>query len=224
MILRLIICLASSLLLGGCASSFVNEVEPFKPIEYDLRPAVQPVTGAIYQAGQGGGLFEDEKASQVGDIIVVALVEQTDASKRSATSIAKSSNNNVANPTLAGRTDFMGSGRTLDFDLSSAHEFSGSGDSAQSNSLEGTIAVTVTGVLPSGNLLIEGEKWIRINRGKEYIRLRGLIRPRDVSGDNVILSNRIANAEIYYGGKGEIAQANAAGWLSRFFMSQIWPF
>ncbi|MCB1692377.1 MAG: flagellar basal body L-ring protein FlgH, partial [Pseudomonadales bacterium] len=61
-------------------------------------------------------------------------------------------------------------------------------------------------------------------RGKEFIRLRGVVGPTDVSIQNVVSSNLIANAEIIYSGTGETAQANTAGWLARFFMGAIWPF
>ena len=108
--------------------------------------------------------------------------------------------------------------------LSSERDFSGSGDSAQSNSLDGEIAVMVTDILPNGTLVVRGEKLIGLNQGSEYIRLSGLVRPQDVSSDNIVFSRKLANARIYYGGGGVIAEANTKGWLSRLFDSPMFPF
>ncbi|HKK03898.1 MAG TPA: flagellar basal body L-ring protein FlgH, partial [Gammaproteobacteria bacterium] len=102
--------------------------------------------------------------------------------------------------------------------------FDGEGDAAQSNQLEGSITVTVSEVLPNGNLVIQGEKWVKINQGQEYIRLRGIVRPVDIGPDNTVLSTQVADAQLAYGGTGVVAQSNSPGWLTRFFNSPLWPF
>ena len=70
---------------------------------------------------------------------------------------------------------------------------------------------------------VEGEKWIRINRGEEFLQLRGIVRPVDISTGNSVLSTQIADAELGYGGTGQVASASRQGWLSRFFGSVLWP-
>jgi flagellar L-ring protein precursor FlgH len=102
-------------------------------------------------------------------------------------------------------------------------EFSGKGDSSQSNSLTGEIAVTVVNVLPSGSLVVRGEKIIGLNQGSEFIRISGLVRPQDISTDNTVVSTKLANSRIFYGGGGSIAESNTQGWLSRFFNSPVFP-
>jgi len=84
--------------------------------------------------------------------------------------------------------------------------------------------VTVVEVLANGNLVVQGEKWININQGEEYIRLRGIVRPSDISPDNTIASVRVANAQIQYSGDGSLADANEQGWLAKFFNSPWMPF
>jgi flagellar L-ring protein precursor FlgH len=79
-------------------------------------------------------------------------------------------------------------------------------------------------VLPNGNLYLKGQKKIWINQGMENVLLSGVIRPIDLAPDNSISSSRVANARITYDGKGAIADANAAGWISRFFNSPWTPF
>jgi flagellar L-ring protein precursor FlgH len=90
--------------------------------------------------------------------------------------------------------------------------------------LKGSITVTVAKIMPGGNLYVQGEKWIKINQGDEYIRVRGIIRPTDITRSNTVLSTQLADARISYGGTGTLAQSNSAGWLSRFFLSPLWPF
>jgi flagellar L-ring protein precursor FlgH len=102
-------------------------------------------------------------------------------------------------------------------------DFEGSGSADQSNELKGEITVTIAQVLANGNLVVRGEKWIGINQGREFIQLEGIVRPEDVRPDNTVLSQRVANAYIHYGGEGMLADANRAGLLTRFFQSPLWP-
>jgi flagellar L-ring protein precursor FlgH len=83
--------------------------------------------------------------------------------------------------------------------------------------------VHVLKVLPNGNLMIRGEKWLTLNNGDEYIRLTGVIRPKDINSNNTILSTKVANARIQYAGTGSFADANEQGWLTKFFNSSWWP-
>jgi len=205
--------------LGACAV-IPEQSEPgyeaVAPIA--MIPPVQN-TGGLYQAGYDLVLFEDQRASRVGDIIQVLLVEQMDAAKTSKTEIDKDSKTTVPAPTLFGHLlDDLGIG------VDSSSEFEGEGKSNQSNRLSGSIAVTVSQVLPNGNLMVQGEKWIQINQGGEFVRLKGIVRPSDVSSDNTVLSTHVADAKISYGGRGALDEANVTGWVVRFFMSPLWPF
>jgi flagellar L-ring protein precursor FlgH len=71
---------------------------------------------------------------------------------------------------------------------------------------------------------VQGEKWIKLNQGDEFIQLRGIIRPEDISPLNTIPSSLVADARISYGGTGIIEEANTPGWLTRFFTSPLNPF
>ena len=71
-------------------------------------------------------------------------------------------------------------------------------------------------VFQNGNLEILGQKKLTLNNGDEYIRVSGIVRPRDISADNVVQSDRIANAEINYVGAGDIARTGKKGWYTKF--------
>ncbi|MEM6679737.1 MAG: flagellar basal body L-ring protein FlgH, partial [Pseudomonadota bacterium] len=100
---------------------------------------------------------------------------------------------------------------------STTRRFSGDGSATQSNSLTGRVSVSVVRVFPGGNLEILGQKKLTLNNGHEYVRLRGIVRPSDISADNVVLSDRIAHAEIKYVGAGDIADPAKHGWLRRVY-------
>jgi flagellar L-ring protein precursor FlgH len=107
--------------------------------------------------------------------------------------------------------------------MSGDQSFTGKGETAQSNALSGELSVTVAVVYPNGNMLVQGEKALTLNRGDEKVQFTGIVRSADISVDNRVLSTRVAAARIVYTGKGEIARASQQGWLQRFF-SRVSPF
>lgn len=214
------------IVLSGCAStSDTNPVMVSKPAwVYPTAPPVDTSSDSLYRQSTSTSFFEDNRAARVGDLVSVLLVEETMASKSSDTSIAKTNETNISNPLLGSKPVDIGDGFDLSVGIDSEQNFSGQSGSNQSNSLQGTITATVAAVLPRGKLVIEGEKWIKINQDNEYIRIRGIVRQVDISTSNTILSTQVGNAEIDYGGTGPLSRANSMGWLSRFFNSPVWPF
>ena len=78
-------------------------------------------------------------------------------------------------------------------------------------------------MLPNGNLVLTGSREVLINNENQVIQLSGVVRPRDISADNQVLSTYIADARISYSGKGVVNQRQQTGWLSNLMML-IWPF
>lgn len=204
------------------ASAPVRQTENPAPIVH--RPAPQATPGAIFSSSSGFSLFEDPKARVEGDLLTVLLVEKTQAKKASATSTSKDSSADIANPTLFGRPLSRDGTPIGSFGIEGSRGFDGKGDSSQSNQLSGSVTVTVLERLPNGNLVVAGEKNLELGQGSERIRLSGLVRAVDVRPDNTITSDRVADARIEYVGRGALADANAQGWLSRFFNSPWFPF
>ncbi len=212
-------------LLANCASVMPpqpNDPE-FAPVSQAALQAPPPNPGGIYQPTRGLGLFADRRATRVGDVINVLLTEKTVSKKSSGTSVTKDGSMDFNDGALLGVVPSLGAYSLLS-NIGQKRDFSGAADSDQSNSLEGSIAVTVAEVLPNGLLRVRGEKWLTLNTGDEFIRLKGLIRPEDIAPDNSISSTRLADARISYSGRGSLANANKMGWVSKFFNSPIWPF
>ncbi len=180
--------------------------------------------GAIYQAGYDVPLFENSIAHRVGDVLTIVLEEKTNASKSASTTTAKKSKVNLPGPTLFGAPVTVHGTEVLAASVNNATSFDGSGDSQQSNVLNGNISVTIARRLPNGNLLVRGQKWILINQGSEFVRLQGIVRVIDIAPDNTVSSSRVADASISYGSQGVLASANSKSWLARFFDSKWLPF
>ena len=211
------------LLLGACASP-PEERQVYEPAYPFPTKSTNGDDGAIFVSGTDVRLFEDLRAARVGDVLTVRLVEQTAASKSSATSTSKATEATLANPTVLGRPITRNGVPLFDGSLSGDSAFDGAGSSSQSNSLVGDITVTVVERFPNGNLRIQGEKWVTLNQGEEFIRLSGIIRPFDIEPDNSVLSGKIANAQITYSSKGVLASANKMGLIARFFNSIFHPY
>lgn len=220
-ILGAIIVLSS--LSSGCVVQSVLP-ESYSPPAPQMPVVAAAEPGAIFRNGTDLRLFEDLRAHRIGDILTVRLAEQTSASKSSSTSISKAGDADYGNPTLFGRPVTLDGIPILSSALSASQSFDGEGDSAQSNSLQGDITVTVVERLANGNLRIRGEKWVTINQGREFVRVSGIVRPFDIGTDNTIASTDIADARIAYSGKGVLAAANRMGFLQKFLNSVLHPF
>lgn len=211
------------LALGGCTTVMTpgpGEDANYAPVTTEAeQPAAAAASGSIYNtsaAGRGGRpltLFEDERARRVGDVLTVLLREETSGEKSSNTTTERDASAELSVTTPVG-----------DESVESTTDFEGESEADQSNRLNGSITVQVAEVLSSGNLVVRGEKWLTINHGREYLRLRGIVRPEDIEPDNTVLSTAVANARIAYGGQGALADNNRAGWLTRFFQGPLWPF
>tara|TARA_B100000678_G_scaffold279265_1_gene274785 strand:- start:615 stop:1343 length:729 start_codon:yes stop_codon:yes gene_type:complete len=177
-------------------------------------PQPAPANGSIFQASSGyAGLYEGVRAAQVGDPLTIVLVERTSATKSAGSNLDSKGGFSLIPPTTGPLNLFNGS----DASASGTRGFDGTGTAGQSNALSGEISVTVSAVYPNGTMMVQGRKRVTLNRGDEWLEIRGLVRRVDISQDNRIASTRVADAQIAYTGKGDVARASRQGWLSRFF-------
>ena len=218
-------CLVTVALAPGAAeASIFGKKKP--PVDFSAAlppppPPPPPVsTGSIFQVADGyAALYEGTRARRVGDPLTIVLVERTAASKSASSKLDSGGGLSITPPTTGSLALFQGT----DASLSSKRNFTGQGASDQSNTLSGEVSVTVSQVLPNGTMLIQGQKRVTLNRGDEFVQIKGLIRVADIDADNRVLSTRVADAQIAYTGKGDVARASRQGWLGRFF-SVVSPF
>ena len=205
--------------LCGCTRYFEDRASAgFAPIYPSLSFAeeTRQKTGAIYQIGQDGLFSTDRRARKIGDILTIDFNETFAATKAQSTASAKTDAFDLTLPSALPNilTGGLGQGKNA-LNSGTRQSFSGSGKAAQSNSLTGRVSVTVMQILGNENMRVLGQKELTLNNGKEYIRVSGVVRPEDISSENIVPSNRLADAQISYIGAGEIADSSKQGWLSR---------
>ena len=217
-------------LLAGCVAPDPKPNDPFySPVLPRTPLPAAANNGSIYQAGFEQNLYGDRKAYRVGDIITITLSENTAASKAASNGITKNSSNNIGLTSLFGTSattsnPLGGGDLSLGVGYNGARTTKGDGKAAQSNSLTGSVTVTVADVMPNGILAVRGEKWMTLTTGDELVRIAGLIRADDIATDNTVSSTRVADARITYSGTGSFADSSQPGWFDRFFLSPLFPF
>lgn len=214
--------LIAALPLTGCVMSTPSTVvhQPMT-VRPESRHDVYTTQGAIFSANMGRPLFEDRRARNVGDIITINIVENTQASKNSETKAERNSTTDVSLPTITGLPfkTFQGVG----LNANNSTSFDGSGSNTSSNAFRSTITCTVIEVLPNGNLLVSGEKQIALKDGEEFVRFSGVVNPTMISSQNTVQSTQVADARLEFKANGFIDSAQVMGWLGRFFLSFL-PF
>lgn len=222
--LMLAFTIALALLISACATikdDGGREFDATWPTEAELP---QNTAGAIYAQGTDVSLWNNVTARNVGDTLTIRLEESTSAQKTASTTTSKASEASLAGPQVFGRPVTINGTPILEGSMNNESSFAGNGASKQSNALDGQISVTVAKRFANGNLLVRGQKLVMINTGREYVRVQGIVRPSDIAPDNSVVSWKVADAYISYGGQGTVANASKPGWLYRFFNSPLTPF
>jgi len=182
--------------------------------------APQVSAGSIFQASQGyAALATGTRARKLGDMVTIALFENTTTSKSTTGAIDRSGEFGLLPPT-SGPFDFLNPNA---LNASGSGSFSGGGDAAQQSQLTGTVTVTIAAIYPNGTAEVVGEKQMSLSQGDEWVQFAGRIRLVDIDVDNRLPSSAVANARVIYSGKGAVQQASRPGWLSRFF-NAVSPF
>ena len=222
--------------LVGCASAPepLAHSPQFAPVMPVVVEKPRQATGAIYNGRHSDNFFGRSRNYRVGDLITVVLDESTRAGREQKGSVSRDAENNVIPSGLVSKVQNLALptkvlGTTLGGVLNginlneSSIKSSGVGTAGQSASLTGAVSVTVVEVLANGNLMVRGEKQLALTEGAEVIQVSGIIRPDDVSPNNMVQSRRLANAQIAYRGTGDMAAVAKTGWGTKALL-KLWPF
>ena len=169
---------------------------------------VTAVADDLFKDNSWASLATDLKASEIGDVLLVHVVQTAEASHFSQQSQRKSSS-------LSGNISVPGLNESAD--AAFGRGFDGRGDIRRGESLLTHLSVVITNILPNGNYVIEGEQTLVINQEATTIRVKGVIRPEDIFGENTIYSHRIANAQIQYDGSGFVTRGAKPGFFDKIF-------
>lgn len=225
--LRLVPLACAALALAGCgaADRLSNIGKPpslsaienpttqagYKPVQMPMPEAV-PVSyqpNSLWRSG-ARGFFKDPRARQVGDLLTVRVditdkAEFENKTKRERTATESASLDHVLGfegylkKVLPGGVDPANAVKT-----GSVTSSEGEGTVDRKETLTTNVAAVVTQVLPNGALVIEGKQEIRVNFEIRELIVAGIVRTEDIDSDNTIASEKIAQARIAYGGRGQL--------------------
>ncbi len=184
-------------------------------------PASLAPNGSLWPQASGS-LFADLKATRIGDLITITISEESKGSKAATTSTSREKNS-------SGQFSFSGAGvgPSASSNASAAasfgpysgkfsNSFKGDGSTSKTDSMSAYMTATVVDVLPNGNLIVRGSRWTKVNDELQQIILEGMVRPADISRNNSVNSQSVAEAKIFLVGKGPVTQHQKPGWLNQF--------
>ena len=222
-------------LMSACSGTSANQANTLANHEAALRtppvelypPPAPRTEGSLFSDSVRANLFTDVKAAAVGDIITINITETSKASKESKTTLGRDSGLKIGLSALLGYENRLGlpdemkPSSAVDTDYNS--DFKGTGKTSRNESMVAQISARVVQVLPNGNLVVRGSREITVNYEKQFLIVQGVVRPADISPDNTVQSNYIADAVIEYSGSGDLTDQQRKGWLTRV-LDKVWPF
>lgn len=185
-------------------------------------PASPPGSASLFRTG-AGAFFRDQRAARIGDILTVRINVADRAAVDNSTSRARNGTENLGLSALLGFETKLAKilpgnpdpANLVNTDSKSAS--SGAGNTSRSEQINMTMAAVVTGVLPNGNLLIQGRQEVRVNFELREVIVSGVVRPEDIARDNSIKHSQIAEARISYGGRGQLTDAQQQRWGQQIY-------
>jgi flagellar L-ring protein precursor FlgH len=226
----------TALMLTGCAStldrlqqvgktpSLTDITNPqtnphYQPLSWPMPETPQPersYANSLWQPG-ARAFFRDQRAARVGDLLKVKISINEKAELDNQTDSSRASNENLAAPAVFGLehqiVDLANDPNPANlFNVTGSSTKNGTGSTKRGEKIETTVAAMVTQILPNGNLVIKGSQEIRVNFELRQVTVEGVIRPEDISSDNMIDSTQIAEARIGYGGRGQITDIQQPRW------------
>lgn len=231
----------------ACVETSIREGR--EPMDYEAvetPPGPPPTAGSIWSGASPSGsfMFFDEKARTIGDLVTVVIVEQTQAQGDART---ETESERILNANLSSDVGFQklisspirGLMRIFGFDEPGTtreegegvnfaqsrmqNDYTGEGLTSRSGRFTGVITCRVIGVLPNGILHIRGRRSVVVNHEAQYISLEGLVRQEDLTIENQVLSNSVAEMRLAYDGLGVLDDKQRPGWMSRV-IDWIYPF
>ena len=188
----------------------------FDPGVYEL--AADPASGSLYADQRG--LFEDDRASRIGDVLVIEIDERETAKRKSTTKLKRRQASAHGMASAFGlmaklQKKYPNIDPTKLFATDSSSEFDGAGTTERSGRLTATLPVRVKEILPNGDFFVEGTNVVMVSNEEHHLYVSGIVRRVDIKADNTVPSSRIANAEIEYIGRGDVSDQQRQGWGTR---------
>lgn len=220
--------LIPTIVVGQKSKKKQNSEEPpvvvQEPIPLSKPEATPTPNGSLFTPESTTNLVGDFKARAVGDLVFVNVVEVSEANVTSGASRGRESGTIGGVTEAIGAIPFAGAAATAGVVGGlGRRKFEGEGQTQRQSDLRARIAARVVQVLPNGDLRIVAEKMVKINKEDEKLVLSGIVRTRDLSGENAVASTSVGELRIALNGKGVASADNQPGWLFRF-LDKVSPF
>ncbi len=219
---------------AGCSRPYLEEPPWPAPTPLARAPEAESAPRQSTSLWRDGAplsrMYRDHRAFAVGDLVTVIVVETSEARRESSTDVSRDTKVSAGVSSFLGMPSHYGlpdlyksGGFQPSVAATTANGFKGSGATKQKDVLRMRVTARVVNVLDDGNLVIEGRRQVNVNHDTQYLFVRGIVRPRDISAENTVSSVALADAQILYGGRGLIASQQRPGWMYRI-LDAVWPF
>lgn len=216
--------LALALLLAACAAPPAPA-----PVRFgaEFPPVPRPTSrGSLWVDGRGAGLCGDPIARGRGDVVTILIRESQQARQNEATLLEQETSASLELEALAGFPKAFPAGLPAG-KASSARSFDATSRVQKDGSLTARVTAVVVDVLPNGCLVLEGTRAVRVDDETKTLRVTGIVRPQDVTPDNTVLSEDLAEASVSFEGTGPLTRNGSRGLVGSavdFLWHHLWPF
>ncbi|TAN63253.1 MAG: flagellar basal body L-ring protein FlgH [Magnetospirillum sp.] len=223
---------------GPQSSPILNPTQKagYQPISMPMpQPVAPPVNANSLWRPGARAFFKDQRAKDVGDILTVSVAIADNATLTSSLTNTRAGSETAGSSTTGANVALLGFENSLSkilpdglslaklADLKSASSVANTGNTARTEAINVTMAAVITQVLPNGNLVISGRQEFRVNYEMRELSIQGIIRPEDISSSNSVTSEKIAEARVYYGGRGMVSDVTQPRYGQQIF-DIVFPF
>jgi flagellar L-ring protein precursor FlgH len=227
--MRRLLAVPGLVLMAGCATDIrdIGREPHMTPVGSGLQADVAAIAPRNFPPPTRSGdlslwddgradLFRDPRATRVGDVVTVLISIDDKAKLDNTSGRSQDSKANVGFDVALGMTSKSRKANGL-ADATSSSSSTGQGNIDRSEQIRVALGAVVQGVLPDGNLLVSGSQEVRVNFELRMLNIAGIVRPRDISKDNTIAYDKIAEARISYGGRGRITEVQQPQWGQQIY-------
>jgi flagellar L-ring protein precursor FlgH len=211
------------------ASSDPTREPGWQPLTMPMpRPLdADPAPDALWRPGSRA-FFRDQRAARVGDLVTVVVDIADSADVKNNTNATRASNASMGVPNVLGLETqlphmFAGLNPASALSTSSGSGNTGTAEIKRSEGVNLRLAGVVTQVLPNGNLVISARQEVRVSGELRQLAVTGVVRAEDIGSDNTIGLDRMAEARLSYGGRGQITDVQSPPWGQQL-MNILMPF
>jgi len=225
--------LGLAFLFGACSADLhhtkSNGVIMEPPKALPLPPAPPPQEGSLWAPKNPRGLLADLKACNVGDIVTVSITESAQAGDTASTQADKTSGVKVGVTSLLGLSmpnmkmfgdNTIAAENAIEGAVGNTSK--GEGKTSRQSTFTTFLTTRVIQILPNNNLVIQGQRQMKVNNETEVVNLSGVVRPEDLDRNNMVASTKVAEARLEISGYGVVSDKQRQGWLTRI-LDHIWP-